>query len=254
LNAWDFLTKNKKIAEDFAKWWKVKSFKVKTEDLIWDTYWNEEVIYVPQQLRTERDKLDQPTTPALWKPITADLATEAKKYKSADEFVDAQQKKMYEYKDWHVAPSASEWTVKQRMGEWWDFNLNEVVKWHHNQPKDYFDPTVWPRYYSYDNKAGRESLTAINKIKRWAKEITVYRTVPKNIKVDKLQDRDWITFSKEYAEQHWLHRFDGDYKIIEQKVSPKDVWWDWNDINERWYDTDTVYKELKQIREEANRK
>ena len=60
IRPWDFLTKNKKIAEDFAKWWKVKSFKVKTKDLLWDTYWNEEVIYTPKdQLRKIREEANK---------------------------------------------------------------------------------------------------------------------------------------------------------------------------------------------------
>jgi len=57
INPWDFLTKNKKIAEDFGKWGKVKAFKVKTKDLLWDTFWNEEVLYAPsdyyKQIREE---------------------------------------------------------------------------------------------------------------------------------------------------------------------------------------------------------
>lgn len=45
---WDFLTKNKKIAENFAwKNGKVKAFKVKTSDLQWSDFWYEEVIYKP---------------------------------------------------------------------------------------------------------------------------------------------------------------------------------------------------------------
>lgn len=47
LRPWDFLTKNETIAKDFAKWWKVKSFTVKSKDLLWDTFWNEEVIFAP---------------------------------------------------------------------------------------------------------------------------------------------------------------------------------------------------------------
>lgn len=47
---WDFLTKNKKIAQDFAwKNWRVKAFKVNTKDLIWSDFWYEEVIYKQAQ-------------------------------------------------------------------------------------------------------------------------------------------------------------------------------------------------------------
>lgn len=68
---WDFLTKNKKIAEDFGKWWSVKSFKVKTKDLLWDTYWNEEVLYAPKEyynkIREQANKKSLPPLPKKWK-------------------------------------------------------------------------------------------------------------------------------------------------------------------------------------------
>ncbi len=53
--------------------WDVKSYIMFNDDYI--NYWT------PTQA-------DKTTTSALWKPITSDLATEAKKYKSADEFID----------------------------------------------------------------------------------------------------------------------------------------------------------------------
>lgn len=48
LFSWDFLTKNKKIAQNFAwKDWRVKSFKVNTKDLKWSDFGYEEVVYSP---------------------------------------------------------------------------------------------------------------------------------------------------------------------------------------------------------------
>ena len=127
LRPWDFLSKNKKIAQDFAKWWTVKSFKVKSKDLLWDTFWNEEVLYAPEshykQIREEaksywkKTKKYQQKSPNLWdnlsklpeKPLTKDeirwlktiwdikkqvpskelepLYQEARKYKTAEEFL-----------------------------------------------------------------------------------------------------------------------------------------------------------------------
>ena len=50
LFSWDFLTKNRKIAENFAwKNWRVKAFKVDTDDLYWSDFWYEEVIYKPSK-------------------------------------------------------------------------------------------------------------------------------------------------------------------------------------------------------------
>jgi hypothetical protein len=71
LTPWDFLTKSKKIAEDFGKWWTVKSFKVKTKDLLWDTYGNEEVLYAPQDyynnIREQANKKPLLPLPKKWK-------------------------------------------------------------------------------------------------------------------------------------------------------------------------------------------
>ena len=51
-----------------------------------------------------------------------------------------------------------------------------------------------------------------------------------------LNNGDWITFSKKYAQVHGDSNLGGDYRIIEQKVSPNEVWWDGNDIREWGYD------------------
>lgn len=182
------------------------------------------------------------------------LIEEAKKYKSAEEFVDSQRN----FRDAHAAPAFDNTPVNKRMETGGDFNLLEVVKGKHNQPQDYFDSKVGPRYYMYDDQAGMESLTAINNVKRGAKTITAYRVVPKDVKVDKLIDNDWISFSKKYALDHGESRFgEGAYKIIKQEVPAKDVWWDGNDIREWGYDTGKTKtlgrSELTDIWNQANK-
>ena len=170
------------------------------------------------------------------------LLEEAKKYKSAEEFVQRTISQETGFKDSHVAPGFDNTPVKKKMDTGGDFSLKEVANGYSNQPSDYFDPKVGARYYGYDNLAGRQSETAINNIIRAEKNgitdrtITAYRTVPKDTKVTSLENGEWVTFSKEYAKQHGLHRFDDKYKIIEQEVKPTEVWWDGNDINEWGFD------------------
>lgn len=176
-----------------------------------------------------------------------ELLNEARKHSNADDFIDAKI-----FRDAHAAPGFDKTPVKQRMEDGGDYNLLEVVKGQHNQPSDYFDTRVGPKYYMYDDQQGMESLTAINNVKRGAKTVTTYRVVPKNVKVDKLIDGDWISFSKQYALDHGEHRFgEGTYKIIKQEVPAKDVWWDGNDIREWGYDTGKTKNlsrsELKEI-------
>ncbi len=179
------------------------------------------------------------------------LEEQAKQFDNADDFVDS-----VVFRDAHTAPSFDDTPVKQKLEDGGDFSLSEVVKGKHNQPSDYFDPRVGPRYYMYDDQAGMESLTAINNIKRGAKTVTAYRVVPNDVKADKLIDGDWISFSKKYALDHGNARFgEGAYKIIKQEVSPKNVWWDGNDIREWGFDTGKTFmpsrSELKDIYNQA---
>lgn len=61
-------------------WWKEKAKNI--------VIFNPKNIKTTSQLRTERDKLDVPTTSAISKDIPKELIEEAKKYKSADDFID----------------------------------------------------------------------------------------------------------------------------------------------------------------------
>lgn len=143
-------------------------------------------------------------------------------------------------RDAHVAPSAETTSVQERLENGGDFSLYEITKGYSNQPSDYFDS---PKMYGYDTKSGLESYKAIqevfDKVRNNKSNITIiaYRAVPKDIETNKLLNGDWISFSRNYVEEHGLHRFgEGEYKIIEQEVPITDVWWDGNDINEFGYD------------------
>lgn len=149
------------------------------------------------------------------------------------------------WRDSHTAPRMGYETLEEALEKGDDFNLSEVARGYHNQPNDYFDTKVGPRYYMYDNPIGKESLAAINNIQQKIKTakdrkkltVKVYRAVPNDVSADSLINGDWVTFSKNYAIVHGENRFgEGEYKIIEQEVPIKDVWWDGNDINEWGYD------------------
>jgi hypothetical protein len=177
------------------------------------------------------------------------------RYKSAEEFARAQSKKRSNYKDGHRAPGWDSTPVKEKMEDGGDFSLDEISRGFSNQPDDYFDPKVGARYYSYDSDTGRQSYKSLKPVLDGkSSELIAYRAVPKNITQDSLIDGDWITFSKKYAEQHGLSRFDGEYKIIEQKVNKKNVWWDGNDINEWGFDTNKDWQKDIEIWNQANNK
>ena len=198
------------------------------------------------------------------------IIQDARRFLDFEDFVDAYQNA--DFRDSHSAPgnSQSELTVQERMDQGDDFNLAEVVQGFSTQPEDYFDPRNGARWYGYDDKEGMQSYFAIRSVMndinsqiREKGEITkmpkikAYRAVPKEVSENKLIDRDWITFSKEYAKGHGESRFGkGEYKIISQNVPADQVWWDGNDINEWGYDTgntDKLYRnDLKKIWDEVH--
>ena len=93
-----------------------------------------------------------------------------------------------------------------------------------------------------------------NVIQKKAKTITMYRSVPSDVKEGSFRNGDWVTPSRAYAvDNAKLHGWGDDYNIIEQKVPVDDVWFDGNDITEWGYgreedyinDTDFAYKNSK---------
>ncbi len=93
-----------------------------------------------------------------------------------------------------------------------------------------------------------------NVIQKKAKTITMYRSVPSDVKEGSFRNGDWVTPSRAYAvDNAKLHGWGDDYNIIEQKVPVDDVWFDGNDIAEWGYgreedyinDTDFAYKNSK---------
>jgi hypothetical protein len=71
------------------------------------------------------------------------------------------------------------------------------------------------------------------------KKLTVraYRAVPNGVESRGLTAHDWVTLSKRYAVTHGESRFgEGEYKIIEQDVPVRHLFWDGNSIYEWGYD------------------
>lgn len=96
-----------------------------------------------------------------------------------------------------------------------------------------------------------------NAIQKKSKTITMYRSVPSDVKEGSFRNGDWVTPSRAYAvDNAKLHGWGDNYNIIEQKVPVDDVWFDGNDIAEWGYgreedyvnDTDFAYKNTKNNR------
>ena len=149
---------------------------------------------------------------------TDDLFQEARKYKSAEEFVKAQFSKPPKYgmshrPSWDGMPPAH--------------NLLEGKA----LPRDVYthpDLSIANGAIRRGEKAANESWQALQKIKgKPNAKIIVYRAGAKN----ELNIGDWITLSKEYAKQS----IEGTEKVHSFKVIAKDVIFAGDDINEFGY-------------------
>ena len=93
-------------------------------------------------------------------------------------------------------------------------------------------------------EAGHSINDALNSLKAGKTDvrIKVYRAVPISVKEGKLRNGDWVTPSRKYAEMHGNSRLEGKYRIIEDEVPAKELWFDGNDIREWGYDNGKNYR------------
>jgi hypothetical protein len=146
------------------------------------------------------------------------LAKEARKYKSAEEFVEAQFSKAPEYGMTH-RPAYEEMPPAYNLLE------GDVI------PRDVYEHPEFSIASGRDlktDKAARESWNVLQKIRNNPEaEVTVYRAGREK----KLNIGDWITFSKEYASQS----LEAPEKVYSYKIKAKDAIFAGDDINEFGY-------------------
>lgn len=95
-------------------------------------------------------------------------------------------------------------------------------------PKDIYEH---PEYYSSGNKEWyQETIDQLKKVRGNENgEVTIYRATIG----DTINDGDWITLSKSYAESHNESQLDGKGKVLEMKVKAKDIQFA-GDMLEEW--------------------
>ncbi len=95
-------------------------------------------------------------------------------------------------------------------------------------PRDMYDH---PEYYSSGNKKWiNETMDQLNKVRNNPDgEITIYRATSG----DKINEGDWITLSKNYAQTHLESQLDNKGQILEMKVKAKDIQFA-GDVLEEW--------------------
>ena len=103
--------------------------------------------------------------------------------------------------------------------------------------------------------ANNESYNIITKAKNNPdREVSIYRAVPDEDNITNINEGDFVTLSKKYAELHGVSGYgpkgNDAGKILEMKVKVKDLYWDGNDVNEFGYFPNNSNKDLKEIFDE----
>lgn len=160
------------------------------------------------------------------KKVADPLVAEAKKYKSAEEFVKAhEQSDLMDLSDRN----------KHRFGRIWN-ETGEGIQ----------DLTDISKQYSKDLKYTPDANVPI--VLNPEQTVTIFRSVPKGIK--DIEAGDYVSFSKNYAASHERGG------LIKLEVPAKDVIWQGNDFNEWVYSPQKIRKQypngLKDVWKEAN--
>ncbi len=165
------------------------------------------------------------------------LAQEARKYKSAEEFVRAQQptKVTFQsattksnYMGGHEAPMAEDINAPI-----WD--LTGKYTGNNLYPEDVYLSDA-ARSYSSGFDYDQQAISILQSVhNRPNAKVIVYRSVPKDIKGE-INPGDWITLTKEYAKEHGESNLNGKFKIVQKEVHARDIFTDANSIQEFGYD------------------
>lgn len=161
------------------------------------------------------------------------LAQEARKFKTAEEFVKAKTTRP----DYGYGHSPNENGVRA-------FDLTEKVDGEQMIPKDMYER--W--YGSRGTPEDLESISVLKKVKGNPEaEVTIFRASPK----DEWNYGDWITLSKKYAQ---THAEGNNLKVFSKIVKAKDIRWAMDDINEFGYFPESTKSQLTDIWNKVNKK
>lgn len=130
-----------------------------------------------------------------------------------------------EYRMAHRAPNSQE-----------DVSLDKV-KDSGMVPDDYW---THPQWYQAQPEERESFAKVTDALRTTGQRMWVYRAVPKNAKDGSIRNGDWVTPSRDYARMEGQSISEG-YRLIAQRVSLKDLYWDGNSIAELGFDDGKAY-------------
>ena len=186
--------------------------------------------------KNNQEENEQSTNTNENKKYSKELIEEAKKYKTAEEFIT-------EKGNIHRPPEIESANTLD--------NLSNVY------PDDIYSSNGLRYYGLQKNNADKESYEIIKQMRgKPNKEVTIYRAILPNEDAE-IKPGDWVTFSKDYAKQHGEGPLNGQYKIISKNVKANELTSQGDDLNEWGYrpnnHKDYTKSQLKEIWEEAHK-
>jgi hypothetical protein len=68
------------------------------------------------------------------------------------------------------------------------------------------------------------------------KTVTIYRSIPKDVKPGRINPGDWVTLTRSYAKEHGQANLNDNFKIVSKMVLASDIYTEGNSLEEWGYD------------------
>lgn len=105
-------------------------------------------------------------------------------------------------------------------------------------PSDVYSSKAAHLYGSGFDQADQKALQVINRVRGNPNaDVVIYRAVHSSIPTDTINEGDWVTLTREYADEHGNHALRGEYKVLTKTVKAADLYTDGNSLQEWGYTT-----------------
>jgi hypothetical protein len=113
-------------------------------------------------------------------------------------------------------------------------------------PDDIYSSNAVQYYGTGNTSMDRETMGLLQSLRGQPDaEVTIYRATPKGVK--DLNAGDWVTVSKQYAQDHGEAALGGDFEIIERKVKAGEIFTNGDSIHEFGYDPSSPAQKIADL-------